>query len=60
MEAYRFTTKVSDEGIIQLPSDSLLLDREAEVIIVPKALPQVEKMRATDFVNKWKRVFEQR
>ncbi len=54
MKAYKFTTKISAKGMIQLPSRPELYDKEVEVIIVPKAEEDEKKTtKATDFVKKW-------
>jgi len=36
MQAYRFSTRISEKGIITLPFESALLDREVEIIVIPK------------------------
>ena len=53
MKVYRFTTKVSESGTIQIPYSLSLFDKEVEIIILPKPTLEKEKMRATDFVKKW-------
>lgn len=53
MKAYRFLVKVSETGMIQIPYDLSLYNSEVEIIILPKAKPQEEKMKARDFVKKW-------
>ena len=37
MQAYKFNTWISDKGIIHLPNELALLDREAEIIVIPKS-----------------------
>ena len=54
MKAYRFTTKVSAQGTIQIPYSSSLFDEEVEVVILPKSKPQEGKINAMEFVEKWK------
>ncbi len=53
MKAYRFITKVSEKGIIQIPYNPTLFDKEVEIIILPKSKPKKEKMKAIEFVDKW-------
>jgi len=53
MSAYRFITKVSDSGTIQIPYNPSLFDKEVEIIILPKADPEKKKMKAAEFVEKW-------
>jgi len=36
MQAYKFNTKISKSGIISLPQESDLFDREVEIIVIPK------------------------
>ncbi|ACF14098.1 hypothetical protein Ctha_1640 [Chloroherpeton thalassium ATCC 35110] len=52
MKAYKFITKVSDTGTIQIPSRELF-DKEVEIIILPKPEPEKKKMTAMEFVQKW-------
>lgn len=53
MKAYRFITKISNTGAIQLPYSPTLFDQEVEIIILPKPTPAKEKMKAMEFVEKW-------
>ncbi|MGF1586274.1 MAG: hypothetical protein ACFCUM_13195 [Bacteroidales bacterium] len=53
MKAYRYVTKVSGKGIIQIPYNPSLFDKEVEIIIVPKSEPAKGKMKAANFVEKW-------
>ncbi len=53
MKAYRFETKVSKTGIIQIPFTPDIFDKDVEVIIVPKTDVTVIKQSAGDFVSKW-------
>jgi hypothetical protein len=36
MEAYKFNTRVSDTGIIKLPFEPALFNREVELIVLPE------------------------
>jgi hypothetical protein len=58
MEAYRFITKISKEGTIQLTENPALFGQEVELIILPKSEKKSEnhtkkKITALEFVNKW-------
>jgi len=53
MKAYRFLTKVSDSGAIQIPFELALFDQEVEVIILTKPTPAKKETRAREFVQKW-------
>ena len=53
MQAYRFETRVSKNGIIKLPSDMHLPDREVEIIILPKENINPNKKASVDFINRW-------
>lgn len=41
------------KGIIQIPYNPTLFDKEVEIIIVPKSEPAKGKMKVTEFVEKW-------
>jgi hypothetical protein len=53
MQAYRFETRISKKGTIQLPFNKQLIDREVEIIILPKQDLKSDKKSAADFVKKW-------
>lgn len=53
MQAYRFETRISKKGIIQLPFHHQLIDRDVEIIILPKQALKTNKNSSADFVNKW-------
>ena len=53
MKTYRFRTKVSQTGTIQVPESAYLHDKEVEVILVPRLKEISEKTEAKDFVTKW-------
>ena len=36
MQAYRFNTHISDKGIITLPYEPMLFDKEVEIIVLTK------------------------
>ena len=36
MQAYKFDTWISETGVISLPHEPVLFDREAEIIVIPK------------------------
>lgn len=53
MRAYKFKTRISEKGIIQIPIDPKLYNKEVEITIVPKFSQRKRQLKATDFVNKW-------
>lgn len=53
MSSYKFITKISKKGIIQLPDNPALFNKEVEITIVPTKHKRREKPRATEFVEKW-------
>jgi len=53
MKAYKFKTKVSGNGTIQVPDNSDLRDQEVEVIIISTKKEAGSKMKASEFMNKW-------
>jgi len=53
MQAYRFETRISKKGVIQLPLDQELIDREVEIIILPKQELKPVKNASADFIEKW-------
>ena len=56
MKAYKFDLKISESGLIQLPLNPSLFNKEVEIIIVPKSQNENETIqpnKAADFVKKW-------
>jgi len=54
MKVLKFTTKISDKGIIQVPLNKTLYNQEVEVTIRPKLeMGKSGAKKATDFVHKW-------
>jgi hypothetical protein len=53
MKAYKFKTKISKNGLIQIPFNPALFNKEVEITIVPRVTKLMEEGKATDFVNKW-------
>jgi len=53
MKAYKFNTKVSQNGIIKIPNKQTLAGKNVEVIIVPKASSKKDNFSAEDFIEKW-------
>lgn len=53
MRAYRFETRISKSGLIQIPLNNQLYDKDVEIIILPKQKQKSSKLTSTDFVNKW-------
>lgn len=53
MQAYKFETRISKTGQIQLPLNHQFFDKEVEIIILPKQKPKASKRMAANFINKW-------
>lgn len=53
MKTYRYTTKISDKGTIQVALDPDLYDQEVELIVLPKSKTKKKDSKASDFVKKW-------
>ena len=53
MQAYKFETRISKTGQIQLPLKHQLFDKEVEIIILPKQKQRASKRKAANFINKW-------
>ena len=51
MRAYKFITKISENGTIQIPFKPGLYSKEVEIIILPKPTKKKKGLKATDFVN---------
>jgi len=52
MRAFKFNTKISEDGTIHLPFVPSLFNKEVELIVVPKN-EKKEKKAAMKFVEKW-------
>jgi hypothetical protein len=53
MQAYRFETKISKDGNIQIPSYNHLIDKDVEVIILSKSVSKTKRNGVVKFLNKW-------
>jgi len=53
MQAFRFETRISKKGTIQLPFNKQLIDREVEIIILPKYNLKPDKNASAHFIKKW-------
>lgn len=53
MKTLRFRTRISKTGGIHLPKNSLMADKEVDVIIVPRAKRLRKTLKAKEFVGKW-------
>jgi hypothetical protein len=60
MQAYKFDTRITKEGIISLPFVPILFDKEVEIIILPKTEIKETKHKVTpsEFVRKWSGVIK--
>ena len=53
MKAYKYNTKVSQEGTIKIPHKQSLAGKKVEVIVVPKTDNKQEDFSAKAFIDKW-------
>jgi hypothetical protein len=53
MRAFKFNTRISEDGTIHLPYAPLLFNREVELIVVPKNERKSVKKAGRAFVAKW-------
>ena len=53
MKTLRFRTRISKSGTIHLPKNSSLVDKEVDVIIMPKTRRLRKPLKAKEFVEKW-------
>lgn len=53
MRTYKFNTKISEDGIIQIPYNPALYDKEVVITIRPKYESNEKSHKATDFVAKY-------
>ena len=56
MEAYKFITEVSGNGVISLPNAHKLFNTEVEIIVFPKPKEKArekEEYTAKDFLRDW-------
>jgi len=59
MQAYRFHTKISENGVISLPFPPALFNQNVELIIVPAINEKKKepKYTALDFLKEWTGAF---
>jgi hypothetical protein len=63
MQAYKFDTKISADGMISIPVESGLCDQKVEVILIPHVQERERRKKrslegeATPFVDKWAGAF---
>lgn len=53
MKIFKFNTKISSNGTIQIPFTPSLFDKDVEIIIVPKIRKMNRRATGQAFVNKW-------
>jgi len=53
MRAFKFDTRISKDGTIQIPFTPSLFNTEVEITIVPKMVKKNHKNAGKDFVKKW-------
>lgn len=53
MRSYKFKTRISKDGTIQIPHTPSLFNKEVEITIVPKTKENEKRLSAEDFVKKW-------
>ncbi|MDR0749378.1 MAG: hypothetical protein LBF62_07385 [Tannerellaceae bacterium] len=60
MQAYKFDTRITKDGIISLPFVPVLFDQEVEIIILPKTeiKETAHKITPSEFIRKWSGVIK--
>jgi hypothetical protein len=61
MQPYKFDTCISKDGVITLPFEPALFNREVEIIIMPKVSVRKtnkKKITMSDFLEKWSGTFK--
>lgn len=53
MKPLHFRTRITKSGTIHLPKNSSLVDKEVDVIIMPKMKRLEKSMKGKEFVDKW-------
>jgi hypothetical protein len=53
MQAYRFKTRISDKGIITIPDNPDLYDKDVEILIFPRQDMEQRPLKGRDFVERW-------
>lgn len=53
MVAYKYIIKVSKTGLIQLPDNPALFDKEVELIILSKRRTSKTNVGSKEFFDKW-------
>lgn len=53
MKAFKFITKISENGTIQIPYNLARFNKETEIIILPKLTENEKEHKTTEFVEKW-------
>lgn len=53
MKIFKFDTKISSDGTIHIPFTPSLVDKDVEIIIVPKTQKMNRKAAGKTFVKKW-------
>ena len=53
MKTFKYDTKISKTGTIQIPHNPDLYNKEVEIIIVPKSTKREKSGKAVEFVEKW-------
>jgi hypothetical protein len=53
MQAYRYETRIDQNGMIQLPCNPQLINQDVEIIVLPKQGLKLKNISSVDFVNKW-------
>ena len=53
MRTYKFETRISKTGEIQLPLNPQLFDKEVDIIIMPKQKLKPSNLTMAEFIKKW-------
>ena len=53
MRAFRYNTKISKTGVLEIPINPSLFDQEVEITIISKSTKNTPNSSASNFIKKW-------
>jgi hypothetical protein len=53
MNALRFETEISKEGLIQIPLNKKFFGKKVDILIIPKKNKSKDKITPQEFIKKW-------